>query len=373
MGFRYRKSVKLAPGIKMNIGTKSVGVSMGNKHGGVSFNSRTGTRVRASIPGTGISYSTKIGGSGRRKSRSGGTLWSLLFSLLLVYVGFYGLFTDPEFLWIAIFCIIGGLIMLAYFLTPLIILLFALFSKDKATSRTEPNNISSDDSNAMAHSNPDLISQCSQRFIVFDLETTGFSHNTDRIIEISAVIFENFQPVSSFSTLVNPHRHIPSSSAKVHGITDTDVKNAPDESSAITDFCSFIGDSALNGLVPLVAHNAPFDHRFICSAFERCGITANLNVIDTLNMSREHFPELPNHKLGTVSDHLNISLENAHRAEYDALACGQVFIYCLTGSISPISKPAPPFSSNSPVPVKESHTPTTETLDDILSDLSWLD
>lgn len=63
MGFRFRKSVKIAPGVKVNFGKKSVGMSVGNKYAGVSVNSRTGARARVSAPGTGLSYSTKIGSS----------------------------------------------------------------------------------------------------------------------------------------------------------------------------------------------------------------------------------------------------------------------------------------------------------------------
>ena len=60
MGFRFRKSVKIAPGVKVNFGKKSVGMSIGNRYAGVSVNSRTGARARVSAPGTGLSYSTKI-------------------------------------------------------------------------------------------------------------------------------------------------------------------------------------------------------------------------------------------------------------------------------------------------------------------------
>lgn len=63
MGMRFRKSIKIAPGVKLNVGKKSVGVSVGNKYGGFSVNSRTGARVRASAPGTGLSYSAKVGGT----------------------------------------------------------------------------------------------------------------------------------------------------------------------------------------------------------------------------------------------------------------------------------------------------------------------
>lgn len=63
MATRFRKSKKIAPGVKLNVGKKSVGVSIGGKYGGVSFNSRNGARARISAPGTGLSYSTKIGNS----------------------------------------------------------------------------------------------------------------------------------------------------------------------------------------------------------------------------------------------------------------------------------------------------------------------
>jgi hypothetical protein len=62
MGFRFRKSVSIAPGVRLNLNKKSVGVSVGNKVGGISYNTRTGARARVSAPGTGISYTTKIGG-----------------------------------------------------------------------------------------------------------------------------------------------------------------------------------------------------------------------------------------------------------------------------------------------------------------------
>jgi hypothetical protein len=60
MGLRFRKSIKLAPCVKLNLGKKSAGISVGGKYGGVSYNTRTGTRARVSAPGTGLSYSTKI-------------------------------------------------------------------------------------------------------------------------------------------------------------------------------------------------------------------------------------------------------------------------------------------------------------------------
>lgn len=60
MGLKFRKSVKIAPGVKLNIGKKSIGISAGNKYGGISVNSKNGARVRVSAPGTGLSYSEKV-------------------------------------------------------------------------------------------------------------------------------------------------------------------------------------------------------------------------------------------------------------------------------------------------------------------------
>jgi hypothetical protein len=63
MGLRFRKSISIAPGVRINLNKKSASVSVGNKFGGVSYNTRTGARARVSAPGTGLSYSTKIGSS----------------------------------------------------------------------------------------------------------------------------------------------------------------------------------------------------------------------------------------------------------------------------------------------------------------------
>lgn len=56
MGLLFRKSFKVAPGIKFNIGKKSIGISVGGKHGGASYNTKSGVKGRVSIPGTGLSY-----------------------------------------------------------------------------------------------------------------------------------------------------------------------------------------------------------------------------------------------------------------------------------------------------------------------------
>ena len=66
MGSRFRKSIKLAPGVKLNLGKKSAGISVGGKHGGININSKTGVSSRVSVPGTGISYTSNL--SSKRKT-----------------------------------------------------------------------------------------------------------------------------------------------------------------------------------------------------------------------------------------------------------------------------------------------------------------
>lgn len=68
VGFRFIKSVKLGKGVKLNLGKRSAGISFGGRRGGVSINSRSGARGRVSVPGTGISYSTKLSGGKKQKN-----------------------------------------------------------------------------------------------------------------------------------------------------------------------------------------------------------------------------------------------------------------------------------------------------------------
>ena len=71
MGLRFRKSIKIAPGEKLNLNKKSTSISFGGKRAGVTVNPKRGTSYRVSAPGTGISYTGKFSScSGKRKSRS---------------------------------------------------------------------------------------------------------------------------------------------------------------------------------------------------------------------------------------------------------------------------------------------------------------
>lgn len=57
---RFRKRIKIAPGVSLNVGKKSIGARVGGRGYGVSTNTKTGTRASVGFPGTGISYSRKL-------------------------------------------------------------------------------------------------------------------------------------------------------------------------------------------------------------------------------------------------------------------------------------------------------------------------
>ena len=90
-------------------------------------------------------------------------------------------------------------------------------------------------------------------YVVFDLETTGFSPIKDKIIEIGAVKVENGKITERFSTFVNPKIPIPFRITQLTSITDQMVMDAPDIETVLPQFLEFIGDAVL------VAHNASFD------------------------------------------------------------------------------------------------------------------
>jgi len=158
------------------------------------------------------------------------------------------------------------------------------------------------------------------RFISFDLETTGFIAGVDRIVELGAVRFVNGEIDAVFSTLVDPKIEIPQAAARVNGISNEMVMGKPTIDRLLLPFAEFCGDDLL------VAHNAPFDFQFLAAdivAFESPAPKGS--IIDTCAMARKVLPGLPNYKLGTLVQHLEIPSSQFHRAEEDAIYCGQLF------------------------------------------------
>lgn len=157
-------------------------------------------------------------------------------------------------------------------------------------------------------------------YVVFDIETTGFTPGKDGITEIGAVKIKAGKVIETYQTFVNPERPIPSAVVELTGITDEMVKDAPTMSHVIPEFLNFVGQAVV------VAHNAAFDTSFINYFANQLGVGVSHTVVDTLGLSRLLLTELTRHKLNQVAKHLEINLENHHRAIDDARATAEIFI-----------------------------------------------
>ena len=157
-------------------------------------------------------------------------------------------------------------------------------------------------------------------FVVFDIETTGFSPCTDEIIVIGAVKVENLKVTERYSTFVHPVNKV--ISPRIQALTSIDnamVKDAPTIDTVLPEFLSFCGDAVM------VAHNADFDVSFIKANAERLGIPTDITYVDTRGISRYLFPEMAKHNLDAVCKKLKLVNEHHHRAVDDAAVTAKIF------------------------------------------------
>ncbi len=157
-------------------------------------------------------------------------------------------------------------------------------------------------------------------FVVFDIETTGFSPVNNRIIEIGAVKVCGGQVTERFSTFVNPQVPIPFEIEKLTGIRDDMVTDAPLIEEVLPRFLEFCRGAIL------VAHNAGFDMSFMLENARRQGLPMEHPYIDTVGIARVLLPNQAKHTLDAVAKTLNISLENHHRAVDDAECTAWIFV-----------------------------------------------
>ena len=160
----------------------------------------------------------------------------------------------------------------------------------------------------------------SDAFVVFDIETTGFSPLTCKIIEIGAVRVENGEITERFSTFVNPKVPIPFRIEQLTSINDGMVMDAPVIEEVLPEFIDFCKGAVM------VAHNADFDMSFIIENCKRQGISTDFTYVDTVGMARFLLPALNRFKLDTVAKAVGVSLENHHRAVDDAACTAEIFV-----------------------------------------------
>ncbi len=159
-------------------------------------------------------------------------------------------------------------------------------------------------------------------FVALDVETTGLSPYTDKMIEIGLVRVRNGMERECYSTLIHPERRISPHITALTGITNAMLSDAPVIQEILADVLRFIGGDII------VGHNVNFDIGFMHAA---CMHTMQLgfsnDFIDTMRLSRKYFRDLPNHRLATLVCAFGIDQGNAHRALADAQATTRCYLH----------------------------------------------
>lgn len=164
--------------------------------------------------------------------------------------------------------------------------------------------------------------ELAEDFVVIDIETTGFDKHNDYIIELSAVRFKDFEPVDTFTSLIDNDCTIPRKITELTGIHRRMLTGKPSLWGIKDDFISFIGDSVV------VGQYLDFDIGFLRSN------TINLpsiegGVYDTMRIAKYDLRlPTPNHKLGTLCEYFDVE-SSTHRSEQDCISTGYVFKHLL--------------------------------------------
>ena len=156
-------------------------------------------------------------------------------------------------------------------------------------------------------------------YVSFDIETTGFNHLEDEIIEIGAIKVENGEIVDKFETLICPEKLIDFTITELTGISNAMVLDAPTISEKIISFLDFVDNYVVLG------HNVKFDIRFIKAACSKVKKDFNNTYIDTLDLSRDYLPQLSHHRLQDMCEVFGIDNINSHRALSDCIATHELY------------------------------------------------
>lgn len=174
------------------------------------------------------------------------------------------------------------------------------------------------------------------RRVFVDVETTGLKvHEGHRVIEVAAVIYDGFHRKEGgdnvFHHYINPGRPIDPEAAKIHGITDSKVEDAPKFAEIAPKLVEFLRD------VEFVAHNAEFDLSFLDAELHKAGQpTASelvSKIVDTVMLAREKFPG-QRASLDALAQRYGIDLQERrklHGALVDAEILAEVFAHLHSG------------------------------------------
>ncbi|MDR7304236.1 exonuclease domain-containing protein [Haloactinomyces albus] len=171
-------------------------------------------------------------------------------------------------------------------------------------------------------------------YAVVDVETTGFrAGGHDRVVEVAVVHLDPAGTVTGeWCTVVNPQRDL--GPQHIHGITASEARRAP----AFADIAAELA-TQLAGRV-MVAHNLPFDLRFLTAEYARMGIDVPLSTTSglcTMELS-DRYLWATARSLAACCEAAGVALTDAHSALHDARAAAGLMTCFLTRT-----QPAPPW------------------------------
>lgn len=169
------------------------------------------------------------------------------------------------------------------------------------------------------------------REIIFDTETTGFDPTSgDRVVEIGCVeLLNQVLTGNTYHVYINPERDMPRGAFEVHGLSEEFLSDKPKFAAIAEGFIEFLGDDSV-----LIAHNAPFDMKFINFELKKLGYQpySNDRVVDTLEIAKRKHPMGPN-SLDALCSRYNVdnSKREKHGALLDAELLADVYVELLGG------------------------------------------
>jgi len=168
------------------------------------------------------------------------------------------------------------------------------------------------------------------REIVLDTETTGLKPaDGHRVVELGCVELLNRIPTgATFHVYLNPERDMPAEAFNVHGLSADFLKDKPRFAEVADEFLAFVADS------PIVAHNASFDHAFLCHELKRVARPEipQDRVVDTLMLARRKF-SAGSYSLDALCSRFGIdnSRRTKHGALLDAEILAEVYLELIGG------------------------------------------
>ena len=154
---------------------------------------------------------------------------------------------------------------------------------------------------------------------IFDLEATGLSVTTDRIVEIAIVKISPDGSQSEFHRRVNPECPIPIEVSEIHGIYDEDIKDAPTFKEIVSELEAFLADADFAGY-----NSNKFDLPLLAEELLRANSDFDLSIKKHIDVQNIFHKMEQRTLIAAYNFYCNKDLENAHSAMSDAAATWEV-------------------------------------------------